>query len=54
MVELLSLLIIFPENKQLFLAINGSNLLELVVKMHKKNTEIVDKVNLLLQTLSAS
>ena len=52
MIELLCMLLVVEQNKAAFLSISGVDLLELTVKMHKKNAALVEKINGLIAALA--
>ena len=51
MVEFLIILLALPPNKATFLAASGVAVLDLSLKMHKKNAVLLSRINVLLATL---
>ena len=51
MVELLIILLALPQNKVVFLAASGVAVLDLSLKMHKKNAVLLGRINVLLASL---
>ena len=51
LVEFLFLVLAFPQNKILFLEASGVAVLDLSIKMHKKNTALIGRINSLLSQL---
>jgi hypothetical protein len=46
------MLLVVEQNKAAFLSMSGVDLLELAVKLHKKNAALVEKINALIAALT--
>jgi hypothetical protein len=52
MIELLCILLTVEQNKAVFLNLSGIALLELAVKMHKREKALIEKINGLIAALA--